>query len=55
MEQSELEQARRDRYLRAARNLGFPERQARYLAFWRWLARQRGETKERWEVPGLPG
>jgi aminoglycoside/choline kinase family phosphotransferase len=47
MDQDELEQARRQLYLRAARSLGFPERQAQFLAFWRWLARQRGETKAR--------
>ena len=34
-------------HLRAAMNLGFSERQAKYLAFWHWLARQRGETKQR--------
>ena len=47
MDQDELEQARRQLYLRAARSLGFPERQAQFLAFWRWLASQRGETKAR--------
>jgi hypothetical protein len=33
----------------AAEALGFQERQANFLAFWYWLARQRGETKHRLE------
>ena len=47
MDQDELEFTRRKLYLRAARRLGVPERQAQFLAFWHWLARQRGETKAR--------
>jgi hypothetical protein len=30
-----------------ARSLGFQPGEADRLAFWRWLARQRGETRER--------
>jgi aminoglycoside/choline kinase family phosphotransferase len=47
MDKDELELTRRQMYLLAARELGIPERQAEFLAFWRWLARQRGETKVR--------
>ena len=47
MERLDLELTRRQLYLRAARNLGFPERQAAFLTVWRWLARAREETKER--------
>ncbi len=42
-------------WCQAAQALGFQERQAHSLAFWYWLARQRGETKVRCEPSAKEG
>ena len=47
MDPDPAELARRQSWSVAARFLDFDTRQAARLAFWRWLARQRGETSRR--------
>ena len=47
MEQDQLESIRHRLWRLEARIGGFAEREGRYLAFWRWLASQRGETRHR--------
>jgi hypothetical protein len=47
MEQDQLERMRHRRWRLEARAWGFGEREGWYLAFWRWLASQRGETRNR--------
>jgi hypothetical protein len=47
MGQDQREKMQRQLWLLLARVCGFSGREARYLAFWRWLASQRGETRNR--------
>ena len=47
MEQDQLERMRHRLWRLEARIGGFAECEGRYLAFWRWLASQRGETRNR--------
>jgi hypothetical protein len=47
MEQDQLERERHQLWRLQARTWGFAEREGWYLAFWRWLASQRGETSNR--------
>ena len=47
MEQDQLESMRHRLWRLEARIGGFAEREAWYLAFWRWRASQRGETRHR--------
>ena len=47
MNQDPLERMRHRLWRLEARIGGFAEREAWYLAFWRWLASQRGETRNR--------
>ena len=47
MDADPTELARRQSWSVAARFLDFDARQAARLAFWRWLASQRGETSRR--------
>lgn len=47
MDPERLERLRRISHGLAAVRLGFSEDEAAHLAFWRWLARQRGETNDR--------
>ena len=47
MEQDQLESIRHRLWRLEARIGGFAEREAWHLAFWRWLASQRGETRNR--------
>ena len=47
MEQDQLERERHQLWRLQARAWGFAEREGWYLAFWRWLASQRGETRNR--------
>jgi hypothetical protein len=47
MEQDQLDSMRRRLWRLEARIRGFADREALYLSFWRWLASQRGETRNR--------
>jgi hypothetical protein len=47
VEQDQLDSMRHRLWRLEARIRGFGEREALYLAFWRWLASQRGETRNR--------
>jgi len=47
MGQDQLESERHQLWRLQARTWGFGEREGWYLAFWRWLASQRGETSNR--------
>ena len=47
LEQDQLEGIRHRLWRLEARIRGFGDREALYLAFWRWLASQRGETRNR--------
>jgi hypothetical protein len=47
MEPDQLESMRHRVWRLEARIGGFAEREAWYLAFWRWRASQRGETRNR--------
>jgi hypothetical protein len=47
VEQDDREERLRWVSRRVAKALGFSDREAASLAFWRWLARERGETKHR--------
>ena len=47
MEQDQLDRMRHRLWRLEARIRGFADREALYLSFWRWLASQRGETRNR--------
>jgi hypothetical protein len=47
MDSDQTDQLLRCLYGHLARRLGFQNSEANRLAFWRWLARRRGETCER--------
>jgi hypothetical protein len=47
MDDDPVEQRRREIAKRVALGLGFDDRQADRLLFWRWLARRRGEVSQR--------
>jgi hypothetical protein len=47
MEQDQLDRMRHRLWRLEASIRGFGEREAGYLAFWRWLASQRGQTRNR--------
>ena len=50
MDQDHADQLLQCLYRHLARRLGFQNDEANRLSFWRWLARQRGETGERTEL-----